>query len=109
MAKAPAIPTWFYTDELTTEEYGVGCRKGSDLASYINAVFAESYADGSMQEIATTYGVQEALVEQAATEFTAAEADSDVAYIQDKGTLVVGITEFAPMDYKDEAGNWIGF
>ena len=34
---------------------------------------------------------------------------SDVAYIQDKGTLVVGITEFAPMDYQDENGDWIGF
>ncbi len=36
-------------------------------------------------------------------------ADSDIAYIQDKGTLVVGITDFEPMDYKDEAGEWIGF
>lgn len=35
--------------------------------------------------------------------------DSDVAYVQDKGTLVVGITDFAPMDYKDENGEWIGF
>lgn len=104
-----SYPDMVYTDELTTEEYGVGCRKGSDLASYINAVFAESYADGTMQQIATTYGVQEALLEQTATEFTAAETDSDVAYIQDKGTLVVGITEFEPMDYKDASGNWIGF
>ena len=32
-----------------------------------------------------------------------------MAYIQDKGTLIVGITEFAPMDYKDENGEWIGF
>lgn len=104
-----SYPDMTYTDALTSEEYGVGCRKGSDLASFINAVFAESYADGSMQEIATTYGVQEALVEQAAAEFTAAEADSDVAYIQDKGSLIVGITDFAPMDYKDESGNWIGF
>ena len=38
-----------------------------------------------------------------------AEADSDLAYIQGKGTLVVGITDFAPMDYKDENGEWIGF
>lgn len=36
-------------------------------------------------------------------------ADSDLAYIKDKGTLVVGITDFEPMDYKDESGNWIGF
>ncbi len=34
---------------------------------------------------------------------------SDVEYIKDKGTLVVGITDFAPMDYKDADGNWIGF
>ena len=40
---------------------------------------------------------------------SSANTGSDVAYIQDKGTLVVGITEFAPMDYKDENGEWIGF
>lgn len=36
-------------------------------------------------------------------------ADSDLAYVKEKGTLVVGITDFAPMDYKDESGEWIGF
>ncbi len=36
-------------------------------------------------------------------------SDSDVAYVKDKGTLVVGITDFAPMDYKDANGEWIGF
>lgn len=46
--------------------------------------------------------------EPAAAE-TAAAADSDLAYIQDKGTLVIGITDFEPMDYKDADGNWIGF
>lgn len=35
--------------------------------------------------------------------------ESDVQYVQDKGTLVVGITDFEPMDYQDENGNWIGF
>ena len=28
-------------------------------------------------------------------------ADSDLKYVQDKGTLIVGITDFAPMDYQD--------
>ena len=109
IGEGTSYPNMKYTDELTTEEYGVGCRKGSDLASYINSVFAESYADGSMKETATTYGVQEALVEQPASEFTASAEDSDVAYIQDKGTMIVGITDFAPMDYKDASGEWIGF
>ena len=40
---------------------------------------------------------------------TAENTDSDLAYIKDKGTLVVGITDFEPMDYQDENGNWIGF
>ena len=37
------------------------------------------------------------------------EADSDLAYVQGKGELVVGITEFEPMDYRDAGGEWIGF
>lgn len=36
-------------------------------------------------------------------------ADSDVAYVQSNGKLIVGITDFAPMDYKDADGNWVGF
>lgn len=33
---------------------------------------------------------------------------SDLEYVQSKGTLVVGITDFAPMDYRD-GEDWIGF
>ncbi len=37
-------------------------------------------------------------------------SESDLAYVQDKGTLVVGITYFAPLDYKEEGSDeWIGF
>lgn len=53
-----------HTVELTTEEYGVGCRKGSDLADYINQEFVKLYQDGTMKTIAEKYGVQDALVEQ---------------------------------------------
>ncbi len=110
VGEGTSYPDLKVTDQkLTSELYGVGCRKGSDLASYINSVFAEAYADGTMVELAKTYGVQEALLEQAASEFVASESDSDVAYIQDKGKLIVGITEFEPMDYKDANGEWIGF
>lgn len=34
---------------------------------------------------------------------------SDMEYVKDKGTLVVGITNFEPMDYRDENGDWVGF
>ena len=36
-------------------------------------------------------------------------ADSDMAAIKENGKLVVGITDYAPMDYKDENGEWTGF
>ncbi len=108
IGEGTSYPNLVHTDELTTEEYGVGCRKGSDLAAYINAVFAETYADGSMKETAQKYGVQESLVEQSASDYTES-ADGDVAYIQGKGTLIVGITDFEPMDYQNESGEWIGF
>lgn len=39
----------------------------------------------------------------------ASSEESDLAYVQSKGTLVVGVTNFEPMDYKDDSGNWVGF
>lgn len=38
-----------------------------------------------------------------------AAEESDLAYIQDKGVLLIGITDFAPMNYRDTDGSWIGF
>ncbi len=63
----------------------------NDNADATTETSAES-TDGSATETADT-----------------AAADSDLEYIKSKGTLIVGITDFAPMDYKDDAGEWIGF
>ena len=59
---------------------------------------------GNTEEAADAPAAEEAVEAE-----DAAEADSDLAYVKEKGTLVVGITDFAPMDYKDENGEWIGF
>ena len=53
-----------YTVGLNSEEYGVGFRKGSELAAELNAFFAAAYADGSMQACAEKYGVQASLIPQ---------------------------------------------
>lgn len=34
---------------------------------------------------------------------------SDLAYIKEKGEMIIGYTEFAPMNYKDDEGNFVGF
>ena len=37
------------------------------------------------------------------------KSDSDLKAIEKAGKIVVGITDYAPMDYKDENGEWTGF
>lgn len=64
IGEGTSYPELAHTVELTTEEYGIGCRKDSDLAAYIDEQLKAFYDDGSMTEIATKYGVQEAVVAQ---------------------------------------------
>jgi len=53
-----------YTLALNSEEYGVGFRKGSDLAAALNDYLKAAYADGSLIAVAEAYGVQAALIAQ---------------------------------------------
>lgn len=41
---------------------------------------------------------------------TSDTADSDLAYVQGKGKLIIGMTDYAPMNYKEEGSDeWTGF
>ena len=62
IGEGTSYPDLTYTVELTSEEYGVGFRTGSDLAAALNDFFKASYADGSMLDLAKTYGVQESVI-----------------------------------------------
>ncbi len=64
IGEGTSYPDLTYTVSLTSEEYGVGFRQGSDLAEKLNEFFAAAYADGSMLASATTYGVQESIIAQ---------------------------------------------
>ena len=44
-----------------------------------------------------------------ATTKTTAADESDFSYVSNKGELVIGVTEFKPMNYKDDKGEWTGF
>ena len=77
-------------------------------------VFAMAACGASNAASLTESAASEALAAAESAVASAAEVvadatDSDMAYVQTKGTLVVGITDFEPMDYKDDTGNWIGF
>ena len=73
----------------------------------LTMVLSLAACGGSKEETAKEDAPAETQEERAPAEETA--SDSDLAYVQDKGVLVVGITDFEPMDYKDADGNWIGF
>ena len=92
------------------EQYGIAFRKGSDFTNKVNEVIRELKANGKLAEIAKNYKLQDIVLGDAASdEFKQSETDSDYKYIMDKGTLVIGITYFAPMNYKDDKGELVGF
>ena len=101
-----SYPDLTYTDSLTQEEYGIGCRQGSDLADLLDS--RRTYRE-TAQALARQFGIREDLLAEMPQTGYTEDAGGDVAYIRGKGTLVVGITEFAPMDYKDDNGQWTGF
>ena len=62
IGEGTSYPDLTYTVKLTTEEYGVGFRTGSDLTEAFNKFYAEAYRAGTVMEIANTYGVQESII-----------------------------------------------
>lgn len=95
-----------YTVKLTTEEYGIGFRKGSDLVAEVNKYIAELVEDGTLQGLSDKYGVD--LADGAVAEDNDASV-KDLDKIKAAGKIVVGITDYEPMDYKAEDGSWTGF
>lgn len=94
--------------DLAVEEYGIGFRTGSDVVDEVNKIIKELYDDGTLKEIATKYELADNLVEPAAVE-SRAEGESDLEYIKEKGKMTIGYTVYAPMNYTDDAGNFVGF
>ena len=96
--------------QLGVEEYGIAFRSGSDMVGKVDAITAGLFADGTIATIAEKYELKDNLVPTfAASADSNASGDSDYEYIKSKGVLVVGITDFDPMNYKDKDGKWIGF
>ena len=64
IGEGTSYPDLTYTVQLNSEEYGVGFRKGSDLAAELNQFFQEQYASGEMQKIADKYNIADKLIKQ---------------------------------------------
>ena len=62
IGEGTSYPNLTYTVKLTTEEYGVGFKKGSGMAEKYNEFYAKAFAEGRVAEIAKVYGVQESII-----------------------------------------------
>lgn len=82
-------------------------RRLTALALALGLTFALTACGGTTGSAETPAGGNSE--SPASAESNPPAAESDLAYVQDKGTLIVGMTDFNPMDYKDENGEWIGF
>ena len=90
------------------EEYGIAFRKGSDITPAVNTAIAELMANGTMDNIAAKYKLGDQLIKNGTAQ-TDTYSEGDLAYVQNKGELIIGITYFAPMNYKDDSGKLVGF
>ncbi|MBE6701918.1 MAG: transporter substrate-binding domain-containing protein [Ruminococcaceae bacterium] len=96
---------------LATEQYGIAARKGSAFAKAINIALIELAKNGTVDTIADKYGLKSEICIDTTIEVEDPTDDEmvDFNYIMDEGKFIVGYTEFAPIAYKDNDGNLIGF
>ena len=95
---------------LATEQYGIACRKGSGFVAYINSALQVLAKEGEVDKIAEKYGLKSEICidKDAELKYDGLTAE-DWEYIKGQGKFIVGYTLFAPIAYKDNDGNLIGF
>jgi len=91
------------------EYFGIAFRTGSDVTRMVEDITLELINSGKLGELSTTYEVGAVGKGDYTPAADPCTGSGDWDYIKGKGTLVVGITDYKPMDYRDENGNWIGF
>ena len=91
-------------DRLSSEEYGIGFKKGNtELRDKVQATLLDMLADGTFEEIAEKWGLEESICLTADDEVQEETAAAD-------NTFVVGFdAEFPPYGYKNDDGEYVGF
>ena len=92
------------------EYFGIAFRSGSDMTRKVEDITLELIKDGLFKELSEKYEVGAVDESEYVPTADPCEGSDDWATIKAKGKLVVGITDYKPMDYRDEKTNeWIGF
>ena len=93
---------------LEREYFGIAFRSGSDMTRKVEDITLQLINDGTLAELSTKYEVGAMGKGEYTPDADACAGSDDWAYIKAKGTLVIGITDYKPMDYM-ENGEWVGF
>ena len=94
---------------LERENFGIAFRSGSDLTRKVEDITLELINDGTLSQLSTKYEVGAVGAGEYTPKADPCEGSGDWDYVKANGKLVIGITDYKPMDYKDENGEWIGF
>ena len=62
IGEGTSYPDLVMVEGLNSEEYGVGFRKGSDLAAKLDSFLDAKYKDGTLAKIAALYGIDAKLI-----------------------------------------------
>ena len=62
IGEGTSYPDLVLVERLNAEEYGVGFRKGSDLAAKLDAFLDGKYKDGTLAQVAQKYGIDVKLI-----------------------------------------------
>ncbi len=91
------------------EYFGIAFRAGSDLTRKVEDITLQLIKDGKLEELSGKYEVGAVGEADYVPKANACEGSGDYAKIKAAGKLVIGITDYKPMDYKGDDGEWIGF
>lgn len=91
------------------EYFGIAFRSGSDLTRKVEDITLELIKDGKFEELGKKYQISAFKEDEYTPKADAFSDSNDFAKVKKAGKLVIGITDYKPMDYKDDNGKWIGF
>lgn len=92
------------------EYFGIAFRTGSDLTRKVEDITLTLINNGKLAELSAKYEVGAVGADEYTPKADACATSGDYAAIKAKGKLVIGITDYKPMDYHEEGSEtWVGF
>lgn len=94
---------------LPQEHFGIAFRTGSDMTRRVEDITKTLLDEGKFAPLCEKYAIAPVDAADYVPQADPCTTSDDYENIRARGKLVIGITDYKPMNYKDENGKWIGF